>query len=88
MAPGYLAPLGYRGMDYTLKLYKDNPFLIWESLNSGFVLSVWIINDTLDYDWAFTNGFAYVTTDRPDLLVEYTVNKPEYWRKRGTMLIK
>jgi len=87
LSPAYLASFGYRGMDYTVKLYKENSFLIEDARKMGFVLSAWIVNDSLDYDWAFTNGFEYVTTDRPDLLVSYTNNEPLYWEQSGLLLI-
>jgi len=87
LSPDYLASFGYRGMDYTVKLYRENSFLISDAIKIGFVLSVWIVNDVLDYEWAFSNGFRYVTTDRPDLLVDYTRNKPIYWENNGLLWI-
>ena len=71
---------GYSGIDYSYSCFKSHPEMIDEAKQSGMTLSVWTVNSIEGYDWAFENGFDFITTDRPDLFVSHSSADSRYWR--------
>ena len=80
ISPIKLKNEGYSGIDYSYTCFKSHPEIIYEAKQSEMTLSVWTVNSIEGYDWAFENGFDYITTDRPDLFVSHSSANSRYWR--------
>jgi glycerophosphoryl diester phosphodiesterase len=61
---------GITGADYFFWSYKDHPELIENAKKHHIVLNTWTVNEASDLDWFVTNGFDFITTDEPEMLLE------------------
>ncbi|PKP13721.1 MAG: glycerophosphodiester phosphodiesterase [Bacteroidetes bacterium HGW-Bacteroidetes-3] len=61
---------GITGADYFIWSYKDHPEMIESAKTHQLTLNAWTVNEAADMDWFITNGFDFITTDEPALLLE------------------
>lgn len=80
-SPFQLLKEGFKGIDYSFDCYKSNPDIIKEAKKTGLTISTWTVNTVEGYEWAFQEGIDFITTDRPDLFVEYSLSDGRYWKK-------
>ena len=78
--PEQLKADGITGADYHISVYKKNTDWIERAHKNGILLNAWTVNNTADMQWLLENGFQYITTDEPELLLDL-------WRS-GTTKVK
>lgn len=71
-SPEQLKADGIDGMDYHFKVFKKHPEWIESAKKHGLALNAWTVNDPGDMDWLVEEGFDYITTNEPELLLEKT----------------
>ncbi|HUH45948.1 MAG TPA: glycerophosphodiester phosphodiesterase family protein [Arenibacter sp.] len=59
---------GFSGIDYHLRMYKDDPGLVGRAKNLGLTTNVWTVNKEEDMKWLLGAGVDYITTDKPEIL--------------------
>lgn len=67
--PDELKADGIKGLDYNLSVYKSHPEWIQRAKNIHLQLNAWTVNDAADMDWLLANGFDFITTNEPELLL-------------------
>lgn len=67
--------LGVTGIDYNMKVFREHPEWIAEAQNLGMVVNVWTVNEDDDMQWFIDAGVDYITTDRPDVLMQRLAGK-------------
>lgn len=60
---------GITGLDYNYSVYQKNPLYIEQSKSLGLQLNAWTVNKKEQMEWLLTNGFQFITTDEPELLL-------------------
>lgn len=65
-----LGELGVQGIDYNQKALREHPEWIGEAHELGMIVNVWTVNEEADMRHFISEGVDYITTDRPDLLME------------------
>jgi glycerophosphoryl diester phosphodiesterase len=68
--PAELKADGIGGADYHISVYRKNPEWITQLKESGLILNAWTVNTPEDIDWLLGQGFDFITTDQPELLLE------------------
>lgn len=68
--PAELKADGISGADYHISVYRKNPEWITQFKESGMILNAWTVNTAEDMDWLLAQGFDFITTDQPELLLE------------------
>lgn len=68
--PAELKADGISGADYHLSVYRKNPDWIGQLKKDGMILNAWTVNTAEDMDWLLNQGFDFITTDQPELLLE------------------
>lgn len=63
---------GITGVDYQISAFKKHPDWIESAKKNNIDLNVWTVDNADGMDWAIANGFNYITTDEPELLIEKT----------------
>lgn len=58
------------GADYHLSVFKKNPNWIAEAKENGIQLNAWTVNTKEDLEWLLQQGFDFITTNEPELLLE------------------
>lgn len=71
-SPEELKVDGIDGADYHFKVFKKHPEWIGSAKKNGIVLNAWTVNDPADMDWLLEEGFDFITTNEPELLLEKT----------------
>lgn len=66
---------GIAGLDYNYSVYQKNPLYIEQSKSLGLQLNAWTVNKKEQMKWLLTNGFQFITTDEPELLLEIISKK-------------
>lgn len=61
--------LGCTGIDYNVSRLKEHPEWIAEAHELGMTVNVWTVNKNDDLQHFITSGVDYITTDRPDALM-------------------
>lgn len=74
--PAELAAAGIDGLDYHVSVFRKHPEWIAEARREKRVLNAWTVNDTTTLNWLLDQGFDYITTNEPGLLMEL-------WRGRA-----
>ncbi len=69
-SPEELKADGIDGADYHFKAFKKHPEWIESAKKIGIALNAWTVNDPADMDWLLDEGFDYITTNEPELLLE------------------
>lgn len=67
--PGQVKADGITGLDYHYSVFKEHPEWIAEAKNLGLKLNAWTVNETADMDWLLDQGFDFITTNEPELLL-------------------
>lgn len=62
--------LGVTGIDYHMSVFRKNPEWIEQAQTLGMVVNVWTVNSDEDLRYFIEAGADYITTDRPDRLME------------------
>lgn len=68
--PAELKADGISGADYHLNVYRLHPEWITQLKENGLILNAWTVNDAENMDWLLAQGFDFITTDQPELLLE------------------
>jgi len=68
--PAELKADGISGADYHISVYRKNPEWISQFKENRMVLNAWTVNTAEDMDWLLAQGFDFITTDQPELLLE------------------
>lgn len=79
-APAELKADGISGADYHISVYRKNPDWITQFKESGMILNAWTVNTAEDMDWLLAQGFDFITTDQPELLLE----RVKIFKSQGT----
>jgi glycerophosphoryl diester phosphodiesterase len=58
------------GLDYYYKDFKYHPEWISSAHKNKMILNAWTVNESDDMDWLLANGFDYITTNEPELLLQ------------------
>jgi len=74
-SPKELKADGIDGADYNFKAFKKHPEWIESAKKIGIALNAWTVNDPADMDWLLEEGFDFITTNEPELLLE-KIRKP------------
>lgn len=74
-----LSSSGYKGIAYALGFFKNNMVTIHDGLSNNMFLTAWTVNSPEDYSWLNDQGFSYVISDRPDLLLVESNRDAKYW---------
>jgi glycerophosphoryl diester phosphodiesterase len=74
-SPEQLAKDGINGLDYHYSVFQKNPTWIAEAKKLGLILNAWTVNDPAIMDWLIKEGFDFITSNEPELLLQKTTNK-------------
>jgi glycerophosphoryl diester phosphodiesterase len=66
--PAELKEAGFYGLDYNIKIMRENPQWIKEAHDLGMTVNVWTVNREEDMKWLLEEDVAFITTDEPELL--------------------
>ncbi|WP_114749490.1 glycerophosphodiester phosphodiesterase [Pleomorphovibrio marinus] len=69
-SPQELKEAGYFGLDYNIRVMKENPNWFEEARELGLNINVWTVNNREDMEWLLDQNVDYITTDEPELLFE------------------
>lgn len=69
-SPEQLKADGIDGADYNFKAFEKHPEWIESAKKIGIILNAWTVNDSEDMDWLLEEGFDFITTNEPELLLE------------------
>jgi len=72
ISPEQIKADGISGLDYTISAFKKHPEWIESAKKNNVILNAWTLDKVEDMDWAIANGFDYITTNEPELLIEKT----------------
>ncbi len=77
--PDHILSLGLRSVDYQDQQYDRHPEWLPQFKQNGVHLNVWTVNKEEEMDRFLLQGFNYITTDEPELLLKlYKANKRSY----------
>lgn len=68
-SPKELKADGIDGADYNFKVFKKHPEWIESAKKIGITLNAWTVNDPADMDWLLEEGFDFITTNEPEMLL-------------------
>lgn len=71
-SPEQLAKDGINGLDYHYSVFQKNPSWIAEAKKLGLILNAWTVNDPAIMDWLIKEGFDFITSNEPELLLQKT----------------
>lgn len=74
LSPNFIKQIGAAGIDYNLKVIKDNPQWVKESHDLGLKVNVWTVNKPEDIQEMINLNVDFITTDEP-LLVKKILTK-------------
>lgn len=66
LSPKFCKDLGFDGINYAYKIYKENPTWISESKKLGLTTGCWTINKENKFKDLVEMGIEFITTDYPD----------------------
>ncbi len=75
-SPDQLESDGISGADFHYSVYAEHPVWISDAKSNNLDLNAWTVNDTEQMDWLLANGFDFITTNEPELLLERTKLSP------------
>ncbi len=70
VAPAQLKTDNISGADYHYSVFKKHQEWITEVKKLKLVLNAWTVNEAADMDWLLQNGFDYITTNEPEMLLK------------------
>ena len=71
-SPAELKAAGINGADYHFSVFKKNPGWIAMAKKEHIILNTWTVNDNETMGWAIKEGFDFITTNEPEILLEKT----------------
>lgn len=74
LSPGFIKQIGAAGIDYNVRVIKDNPQWVKESHDLGLKVNVWTVNKPEDIQQMIDLNVDFITTDEP-LLVQEMLKK-------------
>jgi glycerophosphoryl diester phosphodiesterase len=63
---------GITGIDYNFSVFKKKPEWIKEAKENNIILNAWTVNSMDDCKWLLNEGFDFITTNEPEMLLELT----------------
>ena len=69
-SPEELRADGIQGADYHFSVFKKHPEWVEQAKKNGIALNAWTVNEVEDMDRLLAQGFDYITTNEPELLME------------------
>ncbi|WP_416440346.1 glycerophosphodiester phosphodiesterase [Phnomibacter sp. MR] len=69
-SPGQLKADGIMGLDYHFSVFEKHPEWIAEAKKLGLVLNAWTVNAATKMDELMQQGFDFITTNEPELLLK------------------
>lgn len=70
--PEELRADGIAGLDYNIKIARNNPALFGDARAAGITTNIWTVNDEADMRELISYGVDFLTTDQPELALELT----------------
>lgn len=70
LSPNYIKQIGAAGIDYNVKVIKDNPQWVKECHDLGLKVNVWTVNNPEDIQQMIDLKVDFITTDVPLLVGE------------------
>lgn len=70
VAPARLRKDGINGADYHYSVFTKNPGWIKEAKDNKIALNAWTVNKKEDMIWLLKEGFNFITTNEPEMLLE------------------
>lgn len=70
VAPAQLRKDGINGADYHFSVFTKNPGWIKEAKENKIALNAWTVNKKEDMEWLLKEGFDFITTNEPEILLE------------------
>lgn len=70
--PKELKTDGIDGLDYHFEVFKKHPQWIESAKKNNLALNAWTVNEPSDMDWLLKEGFDFITTDEPEILLKKT----------------
>ncbi len=70
LSPNYIKQIGAAGIDYNVKVIKDNPQWVKECHDLGLKVNVWTVNNPEDIQQMIDLKVDFITTDEPLLVGE------------------
>ena len=61
---------GIQGIDYHFSVYRKQPEWVEQAQQNNLVLNAWTVNRAAVMDRLLTQGFDYITTNEPELLLD------------------
>ena len=68
LSPTQLAELDVSGIDYSIRVMRENPQWIDDAHSLGMKVNVWTVNSERDMEWCIHYGVDFITTNAPELL--------------------
>ena len=68
LPPKSIKKLGFKGVDYSVKVLRKNPKWVAEAHKLGLEVNVWTANTEEDMRYFIGLGVDYITTDHPEAL--------------------
>jgi len=75
-SPEQLKADGISGADYYFSVFQSLPEWIGIAKKNNISLNAWTVNEQVEMDWLLANGFDYITTNEPELLMERMQKSP------------
>ena len=69
ITPQQLSTDGISGADYHFSVFKKNPGWIAEARQHKLQLNAWTVNTKEDMEWLLREGFDFITTNEPEMLL-------------------
>ncbi len=69
-SPEALRADGIQGLDYHFSVFQKHPEWVAQAKTNGIALNAWTVNEVADMDRLLAQGFDYITTNEPELLME------------------
>ena len=69
-SPEELKADGIDGLDYHFEVFREHPEWIESAKKNNLVLNAWTVNEPVDMEWLLEEGFDFITTNEPEILLE------------------
>ncbi len=73
-SPEELRADGIQGADYHFSVFVKHPEWVGQAKENGIALNAWTVNEVADMDRLLAQGFDYITTNEPELLMDRIKN--------------
>ena len=69
-SPAQVQADGIQGIDYHVAVFQQHPKWIEQAKKNGIALNAWTVNKAADMDRLLSQGFDFITTNEPEVLLE------------------